>query len=325
MTVGALGSRIARRKGFAQDIVIVDGLSKAAKRMMATVVSSLERCEPFLQSHTIFQELAWLDGAGLIDREVAIALLQTHADVWMYQLQLGRHANFRPGDYSSVLQSRNPAEFLQRLYEPEGQPVLDRIAKSRPWLVVLTHHVLCHSRLFFDAFANFRAVLITRHPVDVVSSWHKNGWGWRDGRDPLAFALTLQGPSGPVPHFAHGWEAEYESLSEMGRIIRSVHCLTERYRSALSALSESDRGRVLPVLFDKLVTAPEPVVAEICAFLDTAPSPATQTILTRERIPRQLSPADREAKLAAIAQHASPSELERLTVLARLYEEMLLW
>lgn len=309
----------ARRNPLARHVVLIDGLARVGKYVLGSVLSSFDRTEHMFVQVTMVEQVAWLHSFGLMSRETAISVLQLQVDQWAYYSTLGRQMNFRPGDKSSIWKSRDPSMYFERLFLPDGDDAVDRFEQLDPTFVFVTHDGLSYSDIYFETFGDFRAVNIIRHPVDLVYSWYRFGWGrrWDDRR---AFTLLLQGPTGHVPYFAHGWEAEYEALGEMDRVIRGIHACVQRYEKLFATLPAERRARVFRVSFERFVSEPDPVLERLCRFLGTRPTGATGPILTRERIPRPDPARDRDARWEAIARDASPDCLALLEKLAGDYD-----
>jgi hypothetical protein len=316
--------RIYVRKAFTRNPVFIDGLARVGKMLINMAVSSLERAE-HAQGRPMLDSIFVLHGMGLMDRDVAVDLLKREVDMYLYFYYLGRHLNTNLHDWSGVWQSRDPEIYLRRMMEKDNADnflkIMKRIKKENPIVPLHTHEMLCDYDIFLKSFVNSRIIAAFRHPVDVVFSWHRKKWGTRYGVDPRSIHHTVRGVKGPVPWFAFDWAEEYEALPPIDRVIRSVCRLNSMYYNQVDNAPPKYRERILSVCFERFVTEPDSGIREIADFLDTVPSAATQSMLLKQRVPREAEPEEFKTKYLAIKEQASKGAFALLMENAEIYEK----
>lgn len=284
---------LAKRETFIKNLVLVDGLALTGKRLVASIVSSLECAEQF-RMHYLIEMLPMFEDFGLMSREATVSLLVNEMDIFWYDMVVGRNINLRPGDFTSIWCSKNPRLYFERLFSEEKDAALERIKKMGTYIVMLTHDVMAHPRIFFEAFPDIRIIYVKRHPVDLIMDWYERGWGTRFHEDPLCFTIRVKGPTYGVPWYAYGWEEKYERSCPMDRIIHMIERILGMCTHSFENLSPEDRKKTLVVAFEDMAYDPEPVIDRICSFLGTKRSPYTPAVMARERIPREFDKKSRE-------------------------------
>ena len=307
------------RRLFAKNIIIVTGSTRSGKSMLAPIISTLKQAEVFQVNHLV-EQFPMLTNLGFISDDVAVYLLRYAADLKLYKLFIGRDVNFRYSDDTSIWKTRNPSIYLKRLFTEEGDLVFDRISKANPMFVLLFHNALWHAKIFLKAFPSMKMLHSRRHPVDVIYSWYGKGYGADFFEKPRNATLTVKWKSKILPYYAIGWEAEYDKLSEMDRIIYMINKIKTMCDKALCSLSEKDSKKIMIVTFEEMVTKPKLILSRICSFLNTSKTLYTSVVLKRERCPRILSDRERKKKLEVIKSIASDSAIKLLTSMIHQYE-----
>ena len=80
----------------------------------------------------------------------------------LYDNAIGRNANFRNDDYSSVWKYRNPKEYIDRLSLPDGDGVIKKIEDDFRLFPLMVHNGLINANLwFFMETIDYRVTLVT--------------------------------------------------------------------------------------------------------------------------------------------------------------------
>lgn len=303
-------------------VVFVDGISRSGKSMLCPILSSFERVE-IERAEEIIEYVGALYGIGKISRDVAVTLLRLETDMHLYNSMIGRNTNFRFNDHSSVWKSSVVFRYLKRVVAADGQRVLERIERERPIYQNQTHDQLAHFELFDEAFGGrLRIVEMIRHPVDLMDSWMRRGWGTRFGEDPLALTIGIDHRGIELPYYALGWEDEYVTATPLGRVVRMIAHLWYANRCVYDTLTGEQGRRVFVIPFEDFVQRPEPYLGPLAAFVGSRPTRRTSAALGRERCPRTYSVEARRQKRHDIERQASADEREIVVRLVDDYEEM---
>lgn len=289
-------SVLSRTVDLAETVVLVDGIGRAGKGMLGPILSSFERVE-IERVEEIFEFVGIVYQLRKMTVDAAVMLLKTEVDRFLYNSMIARNTNIRPADHSSVWRNAHPLRYLKRLMAPEGEDVIRRVRRERPIFQTMTHDQLTNFALFREAFGErLRVVEVIRHPVDLVYSWWKKGWGTRYGEDPTALAFCLRYEGRDLPYYAMGWECEYLSATPVSRIVRMIAGLWEADWRVFSTLPPEQRRQVFWVPFESFIQQPMDYVPQLAAFLGTRPSKATPRLLRRQGCPRPDRFEDRQRK-----------------------------
>lgn len=310
---------IAPRPRYVEEFVIADGITRAGKFMLGNVLSAFERVE-FLQQAYLLDTIPYLHALGKVGTEAAAAILRTDVDFAVYNRIIGRNLNGRPHDLSCIERAPDVDRYRARAAEKDDTALTRSFFAEKRLPLFITHDALCHADFFFDVFPKVKMVVILRDPVALAESWRKRGWGKRFGTDPKSMDHALQGPSGPIPWYAAGWDRDYHSLGELDRIVRCLETIVELQKSQYAALPARLKSRVIFVSYEELCADPRPSVKRLSAFLGAAPLPELEGVLSRERLPRRVEKGARAAPLRGLSRGMSRERAARLKALAEEYD-----
>lgn len=317
-----------RRAFFAADkislvknIVLIDGIGRTGKFFLGKIVSGFRKIEYF-QYVSLIEHLPFIERLGCIAEDAAISLLKVNIDEHAYNMRIGRNLNLRYNDASSIYSSYELDEYLKRgLNEFSNEEVRELFHREDKIPLFVTHENLSNINIFFKAYPKIKIINLIRHPVDIVHSWFIRGWGDRHIFDPLSFIPLIKGEKHPVPWYANEWKEEYESLSDIDRIIKSIATLLDFEKKSYQSLNEDQRKQIVIVRYEDLVEHTNEAIGIMCSFLETEPSEYMPQILTREKCPKNLPTENQENKSEEILSIASKDNFSLLLKLARDYEK----
>ena len=187
-----MNHRLAIQSAIIENILFLDGLSRAGKFLLGKIVSNFKRVEYF-QANGFIEHVPILNHLGCMGKNDAIAYLRLHTNLNVYDRSIGRNLNLRLSDGSSVQNATNYDEYLKRTQEPDGVEAITKLKNDRKIPSFLTHECLPHIGFFLEAFPKLLMINIQRHPIDIAHSWFLRGWGERtDTNFKLVYALTFQ-------------------------------------------------------------------------------------------------------------------------------------
>lgn len=315
---GLMSPAVSRALSLTPTVVLVDGISRSGKSLLCPILASFERVE-IERAEEILEYIGDLYAMGKIERDAAVTLLRLETDMHLYNAMIGRNTNFRFGDHSSVWSTPNPLRYLTRLLASDGQAVVQRIATERPIYQDHTHDQLTNFALFDDAcWGRLRMIEMIRHPVELVDSWMRRGWGTRFGGDPTALTICIEHHGQELPYYALGWEELYVSSTPLDRVIRMVAGVWDANQKAYHALTAQQRPRIFVVAFEEFIQHPRTFLEPMATFLGTRTTRRTAAAVRRQRCPRRYSPSLRQQKQDELERQASSEERE---ILSRLIEE----
>ena len=111
---------LAKRPHLLSKVLFLDGLvGRAGKFLLGKVVSNYLRVEYF-QFAEILEQIPVLQHLDCIERNAAMALLQLHVDINIYNRSVGRNLNLRLGDSSCIQNATDYQDYIQRTKDPDG-------------------------------------------------------------------------------------------------------------------------------------------------------------------------------------------------------------
>lgn len=317
---GRTPAALGRREPVVGNILLLDGLSRAGKFLLAKVICQFRNVEYF-QYHPAIEHIPILWTLGCLNTGDAVAFLQLTVELHTYDFTIGRCLNTRVGDNSSILNAPDSKRYLDRAASPDGASALLALRREGRMASFVTHECVPHLSLFFQAFPDSKIVNIQRHPIDTIHSWHKRSWGSRFGTDPLSFIPTASaGEGAAVPWFAASWVDEYRASSPVDRVVKSVLVLSRLEREARAALPALQAERVHFICHEHLVENPHMALRDVPAFLGSEPLPDLDAVLRRERCFQPLPVEGRRRKFDEISQDASPALVREMAEASSDYE-----
>lgn len=304
-------------------ILFIDGLTRTGKSLMGPICSSfdhieIERVEEYMEF------LGGLYYLGKITRDAAVTYMQQKTDMCIYDSMLGRNINFRWTDHSSVWRSSKRLTYIRRLWAEEGNVVINKIREKRVIFQNQTHDQLMNLNLFYSAFQDRLFVIeMFRHPVNLIDSWLRRGWGGRFGTDPRAYTFTLDYHGTDVPYYAFGWEQEYLDSSPTSRVLKMINVLWKAGMKTVEKLSDRRKKQILFIPFEGFIQNPFPYISEIENLLQISRTKSTAKALIRERCPREYRHEDMLNRRTQIINDLPKEEVQVLERLSSEYEKKL--
>jgi hypothetical protein len=307
------------RTTFVKDLVFIDGLGRSGKFLLAPIVASLERVEQFRMSWLLEYIPIYL-AVGQMSFNVALDIFKTEIELLFYENAIGRKINAREADLTSFCSFRDPEIYRKRIRSAEeGDLAVKTFLATDPIMAFLTHDIMCHSQIPFEAFPSLKIIHIKRHPITMIDSWCRRRTESQLTNVRLS-TPTILGEHKILPWDTYNWIEEAENLSYTDLLIKISSQKLEQVKKSFETSSQEKRKQIMLVYFEELVTKPHKVVKEICEFLETTDTDYTQLLLKKEGCPRQLARKDKYAALERIEKAASTEATDSLLALSDEYE-----
>jgi len=306
-------------KNSPKNIVIVTGLSRSGKSMLAPILSSLKRAETLKMNYTL-EQYPVLNHLGLMPDHVSIYLMRYMINFIIYDSMIGRNSNFRLSDWTSIWKSSDPRKYIERLLSEEGDSVYDKIEEKDQLNIFMFHNALWHAKIFFQSFPDLKMIHLNRHPVDVIHSWYRRGYSSEFYLKKRSALTLINFNNNNLPYYAKGWEQEYCSLSDMDRLIKMINFINSNHNKTFRELSKKNQKQVLTINFDRMVTKSKNDLKIIKSFLNTDETMYTKTVMKKERCPREIDMNERAAKFEEIKELATSDSVQLLQEMVHEYE-----
>lgn len=299
--------------------LIIDGLARCGKALVAPLVSNLHNVD-YAQFSTTIDQIPVYWRLGHLNDNGAASFLRMNVDVAMYERGIGRHLNTRIKDNYSIYNSLESQELLERAKGEEGKEISERFNAEGRYFSFITHSMMPLMDLWFQALPAVRALTIVRHPVDICHSWLLRGWGHRWGKDPMAFIPVADTSSGLVPWFAYDFAEQYQSMSPPDRIVRSVLGLMEMSDRAIAELPEKRQQQIYKVAFENVVSDPYGQLEGVADWLGTTLHENMAEAFARASVPGEISVERRNEKMAELKEIVDKRLFEALSAASLAYE-----
>ncbi len=278
--------RVIRPPHLAERVVCVDGLPGCGKTLLSAIVSALDRVEVEKYNYPL-EYICALRYLGRITDDAAVAMVRMLTDLDLYDLSASRETNFRPADLSSAFRHPRAWRYLRRLFQPDGEASMRRIARERPILNLITHNLLPISEPLIEALDDRLVIVeVVRHPLYMLKQWFL--YIARYGTDVRDFTIWVEAGERAVPWFAQGWEVRYLSCDQMDRVIYAIDHLGRLRNTILNHVSAAQAGRIVTIPFEQFVLEPWPYLHQLERVMGTTMTSATRRELRRQRVPRRL-------------------------------------
>ena len=287
--------------------LFLNGITRSGKFLLGKLVSCIQSVE-YYQYASILEHLPFLNKMGLVSEEAAIALIRIHVDEHAYNYLIGRNLNSRYSDASSIYNAPHFENYLSRSTTDDIPSLLERFKTGKRLSCFIIHEMLPNIEIYFKAFVN------------LAHSWYRRGWGNRYTDDSLSFAPVIKSSHSSVPWFAADWKEEYEVLTPVDRIIKSIYWITKEGKNTFDSLMPAQKERIFRITYEEIVEDTITSVQKIASFLDRPVLDDLSAIMGREKVPRKITSESRKIKLADFEREASPSHLEMLYQMIRDYE-----
>tara|TARA_B110000003_G_scaffold37911_1_gene34705 strand:- start:17139 stop:18209 length:1071 start_codon:yes stop_codon:yes gene_type:complete len=316
--------KLRLRKSFTPVPVFIDGISRAGKAAVAVAVSSLKRTE-HVQNRFIFDTIMNYYSMGYLEKLAAIDQLIQEVDFSLYYNHLGRNLNTNIHDWSSVLNSRDPQMYKERMLRKDTSQtaleIFEEIESNKSITVNCCEELLLNKEIFLKAFENLKVVIVLRHPVDIIFSWHRTKRGERYGRDKRFVHQTYGDDECPIPGYALNWFEEYKKISPLERVIKTISDLYIKYFEEKDNLGDNEQTKFHWVYFENFTCDPLTQLKEISEFIGTEFSEKTIEMCLNQRLPREINYNDFNSKFHAIKQHSSSKYFNIFLKCCEIYEK----
>lgn len=280
--------KLTNKEPLNSNIVFISGLTRSGKALLLPIISSFNNTEKVNVNFGL-EQIPMIHHLGELKDDVAKYLLQSGMNLAIYDNAIGRNSNFRPDDYTSIWKYRNPMEYVQRLFQSDGDAVASKLKEENKIFPMMVHNGLWHADLWFTALPDVKFIHMQRNPIDIVFSWIGKGYGGEFFHNPRANIVTYQFKETLVPYYAFGWEDVYLSLPNIDRIIYMVEHIRNGHEKTYQNLDDKLKHQVLFIKHQELITKTDECLQIVANFIGEGPSVDTPTILLEQNCPRSFN------------------------------------
>ena len=284
-----------RHLHLAQKVLVVDGLIGGGKYLVSSILGALPTVECWSDG-TQIQQLCALSYLKKTTPDAAQLLIQHWTDNDIYDTYIGRDANVRIADLSSIWHHRNKWTHIKRLvrrYQPlEHERFVREIINKKPILNIMTHAVTSTARPLFDALGERLVfVRVVRHPSTKYMLEHLSNWTekWRDDKRAgmIQHRKIIDGKRyPPVPYAALGYEDEYISGSAVDRSIILLKHWQKQGDQIVDRIKAESGSIIIEIPYEKFVFEPMVYINSVASALGVTPDKKTKKEMKKQNVPR---------------------------------------
>lgn len=309
-------------------ILFIDGLTRAGKSMVGPVVSSLSKTYP-MQSQEFIDKLMPILSKKEIDKNIVRSLIVSFINQNIYNINISRSINLRPGDYTSFVNDKNYLNFIKNLKKKEGDHVIDQIKRKNLWLIYATHDLLSMLNSFNKLDIPYKIIYTYRHPVDNIFSlfartknrlkaFNKLKYNLNH---PRAYSMMIKHNGILLPYYSEKKENFFLKLNFAEK--SAFYYFNKMYKSIQEF--KKNKKNIYLLRYDDFALNPNKEIKKICNFLSSKKTKFTKKSLRLNKLPRQIDIKKRKEKKAILKKIIKKDFFKKLEVLSDKYDRKVLF
>lgn len=302
-----------------QRLVLVDGMARSGKSLVATMISALDRMEPW-QLPIYVDHVSKYLALGQLTVPGAVASLRIGLNSHAFDYAIGRGLNTRPSDWSCIARSRKGELVHKRSGIESYDELLADFHGAGRVPVFVTHEQAGYWELWKQAVCDLKVVEVCRHPATMLASWERKGLGNRWGRDPIMFVPCADISGFPVPLFAAERSTEWHSAAPEERALLALEYQYEiLWKSMDEVAGEGDWLKL--VTLEGLQTQPQRTLSGLAEWLGTSDSDGLASlVMSDEQLPRERVADGIEKDISGLRTGLPALLFDRLMKIVHTYE-----
>ena len=268
----------------AKKIIIITGMTRSGKSLLCPIISSLKDSEQFF-FNTIAENILQMHYMKKINFNVADHLIKKTINECIYDKILGRNLNTKKSDFTSINLYKNKKIYMKRIGLPKSKNLENSIELKKNTFPILFHSGFINLPLIQNSFNNPDIINISRHPVDLISSWLKKNYGRINSSSTIITSCTYNYNNYQLPFWCFGIEKEFiKQKTNEDRILRIIFNLNNKFKK--NYLKLKSKKNVYLIKMDTLVTQPNKSLENICDQFKLRKSIFLKQVLREQRCPR---------------------------------------
>lgn len=247
-------------------VVVVDGMARSGKSLVASALSSLKHMEPWQLPIYVDHVVKYLQ-LGEFSREGASTALRIGLNSHAFDYAVGRGLNRRATDGSSVTNYHDEKALIERESNDSYKDLLANFLAESSIPVFVTHEQICFANFWMEAVPHLNYIEVVRHPVTTLLSWSRRGLTQRWGGDPLLFVPCLEEKGVPYPLFAQDARDEWFRSTLDERLILSLELQYNQLWSGLDWLNPEEKNNFRIVQIENFKSDTLTVIKSIAEWL----------------------------------------------------------
>ena len=274
MTVKEL-KEISRESQMLHKVVMVNGFPGCGKTMLSPIISAYPKVE-LMQYAPLIEQVCELYKLQRIQTDVAESMIKMNADLLIYESMMGRNANCRPSDLSSIFKF-DPLKHIGRMLRKGDELIPDLILQQQPILNLTTHMLLPALDLLNNSLKDkLTFIEVVRHPLYMIIQHEMN---LSKVSDPRFQHICYKLGGKEYTFYSEGWEDLFKSSNSFERAIYSMNWYFEELLS-----QKTHNCLVIP--FELFVKSPDLYIKEITESLSSSLDRRVKREMANQKVPR---------------------------------------
>lgn len=267
-------------------LLIISGVNRSGKSLLAPIVSSINNIQPFLVNYN-YEQLLQMFYCKKVDKNFCNFFFKKMSINLMFEQFMGRNTNIRLNDFSTIWKTTNSNDIIKKVL---GQNITksDFLRNnSNFYSNFFIHNALLFYNLFNDNFKNYKIINIIRHPIDIIYSWKKKKIHriFDNKNSIIAESFCVKKDGYYIPYFIKSINIKkYQKYNNFEKI---VYALYENLSLEYNLINKFFKKKnILIIDFDKFVSQTKVKIKKIEVFLKHKKSKNTNRVFAQENCPR---------------------------------------
>lgn len=314
-----MGIKLHKYKNISDNLIFISGVTRSGKSILCPIISSFKNTENFILNSFSEVVLAKIH-SSLINKETGKYLIKISFNEIIYNLAIGRNLNLKKTDYSSVTNNVNFNIYQKRLKTHESKLNTKNILKKN-FFPIMFHDLMIEPKTIIEVYPNSKILNIERHPVDIIMSWKKKGYGEKYLNDKRNLILTFSKDKRKIPFYViKNYKNFLKQETDLDKIIFILWEINKIIKDKYKKLTKKQKKNIITLTFDDLTTQTFDVLKKIEKFLKLNISSDTYKIASKENCPRKIDYYKRQIKNQKIQKKISEVNKKKLLHMIKLYE-----
>ncbi len=300
-----------------KNLLLIDGINRAGKNAIIDAITSFKRSES-IEMNYVFEHIVEGISLNLITKEYAKSFFEKFLNEIAYNKFLGRNANFRKKDKSSIQNFSFPEIYRKRLLQNENsKKIFQKLKKTKNFFPFMTHEVLSNLDTFDDLKINYKMIAIFRNPYDLIYSWKKKKIVEKLGNDN--FTLTFNNKNEIYPWYVYHNSKKWLNLKEMDKI--SIIILNLLDKSIKNYKKSKNKKNIFLIKYEDYISQPVIHLKKISKFMKTKFSSQTNLKLKKLNLPKDIKILEkkRQVKINFIKKNVNQRLFKKIQLLEKSY------
>lgn len=208
---------------FNDKICYISGMNRSGKSLLVSILPSINKTE-IINKDPLLYLISSMNENNEISLKASKHLISVLLTNINYSNHIGRKINLKKVDETSVYKLQNFRKYLKKI----DLKKIKKINLEKKNIIFFDiHNILTNLKLWSKINKNFKLINIERHPIELVYSLYKNGFG-KHIPTSVTQLLLYKENNIYVPYNAYRWKEKYSTLNKLDRIINEVYFIQKK-------------------------------------------------------------------------------------------------